>query len=118
MPDTVVDTLEKAIMVNPSAARRIAHLIEAEGDPALMLRVTVSGGGCSGFQYGFKLEKGLNADDRVFDENGVKVVVDEVSLDYLAGSEVAYVEDLVGSAFVMRNPNATATCGCGTSFAI
>lgn len=111
-------TAERRLSVDPSAARRIAELMEAERNPRLMLRVSVSGGGCSGFQYGFKLDDAVNADDQIFEANGVKVVVDEVSLDVLAGSEVAYTEGLVGAAFVMRNPNATSTCGCGSSFSL
>ena len=118
MPDTSIPAPDRSLTIDPSAAQRIAQLIESEGDPRLMLRVSVSGGGCSGFQYGFKLDHVVNPDDRIFDRNGVKVVIDETSLGLLDGSEVAYVASLAGSAFVMRNPNATSTCGCGSSFAI
>jgi len=118
MPDTTHQSSDHTITVDPSAAKRIAELIESEGNPRMFLRVSVSGGGCSGFQYGFKLDETMNSDDRIFDHGGVKVVIDETSLDLLAGSEVAYVASLAGSAFVMRNPNATSTCGCGSSFAI
>jgi iron-sulfur cluster insertion protein len=116
--DTSSPQTERSISVGESAAKRIAQLIATEGNPKLMLRVSVSGGGCSGFQYGFKLDEAVNGDDRIFENFGVKVVVDETSLDLLAGSEVAYTDSLAGSAFVMRNPNATSTCGCGTSFSI
>ncbi|WP_207478533.1 iron-sulfur cluster insertion protein ErpA [Arenibaculum pallidiluteum] len=108
----------RAVALTESAARRVAALRAAEGDPALMLRITVSGGGCSGFQYGFGFDRAVNEDDAVFERDGVKLVVDEVSLDLLAGSEVDFVEDLMGAAFQIRNPNATSSCGCGSSFAI
>jgi iron-sulfur cluster insertion protein len=83
-----------------------------------MLRITVSGGGCSGFQYGFSLDDQKNDDDRLFERDGVTVVIDEVSLDLLKGSEVDFVEDLIGSYFAIKNPNASSTCGCGSSFSI
>jgi iron-sulfur cluster insertion protein len=83
-----------------------------------MLRITVSGGGCSGFQYGFSLDDQKNDDDRLFERDGVTVVIDEVSLDLLKGSEVDFVEDLIGSYFAIKNPNATSTCGCGSSFSV
>jgi len=119
MSDTAtVETPTAGLSVTESAARRVRTLIDAEGDPTLMLRVAVSGGGCSGFQYGFDLDTAVADDDRVLERHGVKVVIDEASLDLLAGSEVDYVEDLMGAAFVVRNPNATSTCGCGTSFSM
>jgi iron-sulfur cluster insertion protein len=83
-----------------------------------MLRITVSGGGCSGFQYGFSLDDQKNDDDRLFERDGVTVVIDEVSLDLLKGSEVDFVEDLIGSYFAIKNPNASSTCGCGSSFSV
>jgi iron-sulfur cluster insertion protein len=107
-----------AVMLTESAARRVAVLREAEGDASLNLRVTVSGGGCSGFQYSFGFDPAVNEDDRVFERDGVKLVIDEVSLDLLAGSEVDFVEDLMGASFQIRNPNAKSSCGCGASFAI
>ncbi len=106
------------ITISDSAAKRIAHLIAEEGNKAMMLRVTVSGGGCSGFQYGFCLDDKVNDDDVVFEAGGVGAVVDKTSLELLDGSELDYVEDLIGSFFSMKNPNATSTCGCGTSFSI
>jgi iron-sulfur cluster insertion protein len=100
------------------AAKRIAELVTEEAQPGLMLRVAVAGGGCSGFQYGFTLDDAVNPDDKVIEKAGAKVVIDEMSLGMLAGSEIDFVEELVGSSFAIRNPNATASCGCGNSFAI
>jgi iron-sulfur cluster insertion protein len=108
----------KPVGITEAAAKRIAHLIEQEGDPGLMLRITVSGGGCSGFRYDFDFDKQVNDDDRVFERDGVKVVIDEVSLELLGGSELHYVDDLIGSYFEVRNPNASSSCGCGASFSI
>lgn len=106
------------LTISESAAKRIAALRESEGDATLMLRVSVSGGGCSGFQYGFDFERTINPDDRVFERDGVSVVVDEVSLELLAGSQIDFVDDLIGSYFAINNPNASSACGCGASFAI
>jgi len=108
----------KEVSLSAAAARRIAALIAAEGNPALMLRLAVSGGGCSGFQYGFSFDDARNEDDRVFERDGVKLVVDDTSLDLLVGAEVDFVEDLVGSSFQVRNPNASSSCGCGSSFSV
>jgi len=113
------ETLEtQSVSMTASAAMRVAALIAKEGGKDLMLRVSVSGGGCSGFQYGFSLDDTVNADDRTFHRDGVTAVVDETSLELLAGSEVDFVEDLGGSAFQIKNPNATSSCGCGSSFAV
>ena len=101
-----------------SAARRVAALAAAEGNTALMLRLAVSGGGCSGFQYGFSLDDSRQADDAVFERDGIKLIIDSTSLELLAGSEIDYVEDLVGSYFKVSNPNASSSCGCGSSFAV
>ena len=117
MTDTAT-AAERRLSISPSAAERIAQLIEMEDNAALMLRVSVSGGGCSGFKYGFSLDDGTADDDRVFEGNGVKVVIDEASLELLAGSEVDFVEELGASYFAMKNPNAKSVCGCGTSFSI
>jgi iron-sulfur cluster assembly accessory protein len=106
-----------SITITDCAARQIARLI-AEEDGDCMFRVSVSGGGCSGFQYGFGLDDTRGEDDLLFERDGAKVLVDTVSLAYLAGSELDYVEDLIGASFQMRNPNATSSCGCGTSFSI
>src|SRR5512134_2149530 len=105
--------------VSANAARRIAALIAAEGGgEGLRLRVAVSGGGCSGFQYGFTLDDERHDDDRVFERDGIGVLVDEVSLELLKGSQLDYVEDLIGSYFAIKNPNASSTCGCGSSFSM
>ncbi len=112
------DTVASTFSVSASAARRIAALKAAEGDPALMLRVAVSGGGCSGFKYEFNLDGALNPDDRVFERDGVKVVVDETSLEFLGNAELDFREDLMGSYFAVANPNAKSSCGCGASFAV
>lgn len=117
MPDTNIAEAAPAIGITDSAAKRISTLAHAEGKP-VMLRVLVSGGGCAGFQYSFALEETQNDDDKVFEKGGVKVLVDDVSLDLIKGSELDFVEDLIGSYFRMNNPNATSTCGCGTSFAV
>lgn len=105
------------ITVTESAARRIASLMREEEQP-VMLRVSVSGGGCSGFQYGFAFDDTRNEDDIVVERDGAVVVVDSVSLTFLEGSEIDYVTDLIGSSFQVKNPNATASCGCGTSFSV
>ena len=106
------------ITVTESAAKRVGELIAGEGDDALMLRVAVSAGGCSGFEYGFDLDKDQSDDDKIFEAFGIKVIVDEMSLELLGGSTVDYVDDLVGASFRLKIPNATASCGCGTSFSV
>jgi iron-sulfur cluster insertion protein len=108
----------KELSLTAAAARRIGELIAAEGNPNLMLRLAVSGGGCSGFQYGFSFDDTRGEDDLLFERDGVKMVVDQTSIELLAGAEVDFVEDLVGSAFQVRNPNATSSCGCGSSFSV
>jgi len=107
----------RAITISDSAANRVLVLRGLEGDDNLMLRITVSGGGCSGFQYGFSFDKQKNEDDYVFEHLGVGVITDDASLDLLNGSVIDFVEDLMGASFQIRNPNATASCGCGSSFA-
>lgn len=101
-----------------AAARKLQLLIKEENNPELKLRVSVYGGGCSGFQYTFSLDDVVKTDDRVVETEGVSLLVDSVSYQYLAGSEVDYIESLEGSMFVVRNPNASSTCGCGASFSI
>jgi iron-sulfur cluster insertion protein len=108
----------RAITISDSAANRVLVLRGLEGDDNLMLRITVSGGGCSGFQYGFSFDKQKNEDDYVFEHLGVGVITDDASLDLLNGSVIDFVEDLMGASFQIRNPNATASCGCGSSFAV
>ncbi|MDH5411948.1 MAG: iron-sulfur cluster insertion protein ErpA [Alphaproteobacteria bacterium] len=104
--------------VSDSAVKRIAFLIEQEEGDGLFLRVSVSGGGCSGFQYGFTFDDEIRAEDQVFERDGIKVVVDETSLDLMGGAEIDFVEDLIGASFQIRNPMATASCGCGSSFSV
>jgi len=104
------------LVFTDSAAGKVSLLIEEEGNPALKLRVFVQGGGCSGFQYGFTFDEVINEDDTVMDKNGVQLLIDAMSYQYLVGAEIDYKEDLEGSQFVIRNPNATTTCGCGSSF--
>ncbi len=106
------------ITLSESAARRVAFLIEQEGKPDLKLRVSVSGGGCSGFQYGFGFDDKTEADELVVERDGAAMVIDSMSLMYLAGSEVDFIENVGGSYFVINNPNATSSCGCGSSFGI
>jgi iron-sulfur cluster insertion protein len=106
------------VVVTDSAARRIKSILEAEGTPGMRLRVSVSGGGCSGFQYGFALDDKDEEGDIVIERDGATVVVDGMSLMYVLGSELDFVEDLTGSYFRMRNPMASSSCGCGSSFAI
>jgi iron-sulfur cluster insertion protein len=101
-----------------AAARKVAALIEDEGDPALKLRVYISGGGCSGFQYGFSFESTTEEGDFSFENQGVTLIVDPMSVQYLLDAEIDYREDLEGARFVIRNPNASTTCGCGSSFAV
>ena len=104
------------LSLTKSAADRVVELIAAEGKSGLMLRLAVSGGGCSGFSYGFSLDDAVTNDDKVYEFFGAKLVVDDVSLDLLKGSEIDYVDDLRAASFRINNPNATSTCGCGTSF--
>lgn len=119
MPDgEAAMTSDRVLALSASAARRVSELMRAENNDGLMLRVAVSGGGCSGFQYGFSFDDTVRDDDLTFERDGVRVVVDDISLDLLNGSEIDYVEELIGSSFQVRNPNATASCGCGTSFSM
>ena len=104
------------LLFTDSAASKVKALIDEEGNPDLKLRVFVQGGGCSGFQYGFTFDEDVNEDDTVLDKNGVQLLIDSMSYQYLVGAEIDYKEDLEGSQFVIKNPNATTTCGCGSSF--
>lgn len=103
--------------VSSSAAKRIAFLASREPKP-VMMRVAVLGGGCSGFQYNFSFEEGRNEDDLVIERDGAAVLVDATSLEFLKGSQLDYVEEMVGAAFQVKNPNATSSCGCGNSFSV
>ena len=118
MPEGTTTEAANKLTLTESCAQRVKSLRELEGNTNLMLRVAVSGGGCSGFQYGFSLDDSIADDDLTFERDGVKIVVDETSLGLLEGSEVDYTEDLGGAFFQVTNPNATSSCGCGSSFAI
>jgi len=104
------------IVFTDSAAQKVAGLIQEEGNDNLKLRVYISGGGCSGFQYGFTFDEEVNDDDTQIENGGVTVLIDSMSIQYLSGAQIDYKEDLSGAQFVIRNPNATTTCGCGSSF--
>ena len=104
------------VLFTESAARRVGELIVEEGNPQLKLRVFISGGGCSGFQYGFTFDEVKNEDDTAMEKNGVTLLIDAMSYQYLVGAEIDYQEGLEGAQFVIKNPNATSTCGCGSSF--
>ncbi|MBF7683767.1 iron-sulfur cluster insertion protein ErpA [Acinetobacter sp. B5B] len=108
----------QALLLTDNAAKKVRQLRDSEGSQALMLRVYVTGGGCSGFSYGFNFAESANDDDAAFENGDVKMVVDSLSYQYLIGSVVDYIEGLEGSRFVVKNPNATTTCGCGSSFSI
>jgi iron-sulfur cluster insertion protein len=109
---------ETLLDFSDSAARKAKALIADEGNPELKLRVFVQGGGCSGFQYGFTFDDKVKDGDRTIENQGVTLVIDPMSYEYLAGAEVDYKESLEGSMFVINNPNATTTCGCGASFSV
>ena len=104
------------LVFTDSAADKVKQLVDEEGNPELKLRVFVQGGGCSGFQYGFTFDETVNEDDMQMAKNGVTLLIDAMSLQYLMGAEIDYKEDLQGAQFVIKNPNATTTCGCGSSF--
>ena len=106
------------LVFTDNAAKKVKELIEEEGSPDLKLRVFVSGGGCSGFQYGFTFEEEVNDDDTQVQKDTVTLLIDPMSLQYLMGAEIDYQDNLQGSQFVIRNPQATSTCGCGSSFAV
>lgn len=116
---SVVETHDAVAMtLTDDAANKVSTLIKEEGNPKLNLRVFVTGGGCSGFQYGFSFDEDVNEDDTVIAHNGAKLLIDPLSFQYLVGSKVDYLEGLEGSRFVVNNPLATTTCGCGMSFSL
>jgi len=104
------------LIFTDSAVAKVADLIAEEGNPELKLRVFVQGGGCSGFQYGFTFDEAVNEDDTLITKDNVTLLIDSMSFQYLVGAEIDYKEDINGSQFVIKNPNATTTCGCGSSF--
>ncbi len=107
---------ESPLIFSDSAAAKVKTLIEEEGNDNLKLRVFVTGGGCSGFQYGFTFDESINEGDTAVENGGVTLLIDPMSFQYMVGAEIDYKEDLEGAQFVIRNPNATTTCGCGSSF--
>ena len=104
------------LLFSDSAAEKVRELIDEEGNNALKLRVFVTGGGCSGFQYGFTFDEEINDDDATMEKNGVTLLIDAMSYQYLVGAEIDYQEGIEGAQFVIKNPNASSTCGCGSSF--
>ena len=116
--DIQVQLAVKPIKVTDNAVEKVKQLLIEEGNPGLKLRVYVTGGGCSGFQYGFKFDDEVNEGDTNIEDKGVVVVLDPMSYQYLAGSEVDFIDDLEGARFVINNPNAASTCGCGASFSV
>jgi len=111
------ETMPTLFLITDNAVAKVQELVDEEGNPDLKLRVFVSGGGCSGFQYGFTFDEIINDDDTVLEKKGVQFLIDSMSYQYLIGAEIDYQDDLQGSQFVIKNPNATTTCGCGSSFA-
>ncbi len=110
--------MAEPIIFTDSAAEKVGTLIAEEGNDNLKLRVYISGGGCSGFQYGFTFDEEVNEDDTTIENGGVTVLIDSMSVQYLNGAEIDYKEDVSGAQFVIRNPNASTTCGCGSSFSV
>ena len=114
--NAVTEQIPEPLVFSDNAANKVKQLIEEEGNPDLKLRVFVTGGGCSGFQYGFTFDEETNEDDTTMQKAGVTLLIDPMSLQYLAGAEIDYQENVEGAQFVIKNPNATSTCGCGSSF--
>lgn len=117
MSDAVLE-IAPSLVFTDAAVTKVGELIAEDGNPNLKLRIYVSGGGCSGFQYGFAFDETINEDDFRIDKNSVSLLVDSMSMQYLAGAEIGYEDGLEGSRFVIKNPNATTTCGCGSSFSV
>ncbi len=116
--NAVTETMPDPLVFTDSAANKVKQLIEEEGNPDLKLRGFVTGGGCSGFQYGFTFDEIANDDDTVMTKNGVSLLIDAMSYQYLVGAEIDYKDGLEGAQFVIKNPNAQRTCGCGSSFSV
>ena len=114
--NAVTEQMPEPLVFTDSAANKVRQLIEEEGNPDLKLRVFVTGGGCSGFQYGFTFDETTNEDDTTLQKSGVTLLIDPMSLQYLTGAEIDYQESIEGAQFVIKNPNASSTCGCGSSF--
>ncbi|CAB3640979.1 iron-sulfur cluster insertion protein ErpA [Trinickia soli] len=116
--DTPVTEMPSPFVFTDAAADKVKQLIDEEGNPDLKLRVFVQGGGCSGFQYGFTFDEAINEDDTVMNKGGVQLLIDSMSYQYLVGAEIDYKDDINGAQFVIKNPNASTTCGCGSSFSV
>jgi iron-sulfur cluster insertion protein len=114
--NAVTEQMPVPLVFTDNAANKVKQLIDEEGNPELKLRVFVTGGGCSGFQYGFTFDEAVSDDDTTMEKSGVMLLIDPMSLQYLAGAEIDYQENVEGAQFVIKNPNATSTCGCGSSF--
>jgi iron-sulfur cluster insertion protein len=114
--ELTAEVMPAPFVFTDAAAVKVKTLIDEEGNPDLKLRVFVQGGGCSGFQYGFTFDETVNEDDTSMEKNGVTLLIDAMSYQYLVGAEIDYKDDIEGSQFVIKNPNATTTCGCGSSF--
>lgn len=118
MAEAAFEQDDAPLVFTDSAASKVRELLDEENNDALKLRVYVAGGGCSGFQYGFTFDENTEEGDAAMEKNGVTLVVDPMSVQYLMGAEIDYVEGIEGAQFVIRNPNATTTCGCGSSFGV
>src|SRR6202047_2817363 len=115
---TLPETTESPLLFTDAAARKVGALIAGEGNPNLMLRVFVQGGGCSGLQYGFEFDEQVQDGDTCVENQGVKLLIDPMSFQYLGGAEIYFRDNLAGAQFVIRNPSAQTTCGCGSSFSV
>jgi iron-sulfur cluster insertion protein len=113
-----VNVTQAPVQFTSNAAAKVSELLEEENNSNLKLRVYITGGGCSGFQYGFVFDEEINEDDTRIERDGVSVLIDATSIEYLQGAQIDYKDDLSGSQFIIRNPNAATTCGCGSSFSI
>ena len=110
--------MQTDLKITADAVQRVQQLLDSKDNPELMLRVYIQGGGCSGFQYGFQFDDSAQEDDISIEEGGIRILVDMLSLQYLGGAEIDYKDDIMGSRFLVNNPNASTTCGCGSSFSI
>ncbi|MGH8555962.1 MAG: iron-sulfur cluster insertion protein ErpA [Methylococcales bacterium] len=113
-----VNVYESSVRFTGNAAAKVGELLTEENNPDLKLRVYITGGGCSGFQYGFVFDEKINDDDTAIERDGVTVLIDSMSIEYLNGAEIDFKDDLTGAQFIIRNPNAATTCGCGSSFSV
>ena len=110
--------MQTDLKISPDAVTRVRQLLASKDNPDVMLRVYIQGGGCSGFQYGFQFDEDAQEDDISIEQDGIRILVDMLSLQYLGGAEIDYKDDIMGSRFLVKNPNASTTCGCGSSFSI